>query len=381
MKEFQYWLSVIIPIYNSEKTLRRCVDSILISGDQNIEIILVDDGSKDKSIKICDEYVQGYDFIKAFHFENGGISVARNRGISIASGKYVTFVDSDDCVSENFYSKCKAVCERDSIDLLYFGFAYVSFDEVFPNINQVIPSNVVLDRKFIYEKIIPPLVNIVEDKQFFIDNYVMNKIYRRDILVQNKVYFDESRRSWEDRPFITEYCKYVESMEFIPEVGYYYMNTEESLSKRFSNEYLSMILKNFKHNENLFGKEYDFYHGYPVQYYCRAFINNTIDLYQFGEKRDEIQSMIDEFCKDDLAYKLFQAFIPQSQLEKNVYNCILNRNIKKIDYLLYQEYIKKNRVRKINRVKSIVQRIIKNRFNIDEFESVKKCRTVFRQMY
>jgi glycosyltransferase involved in cell wall biosynthesis len=96
-------ISVIVPVYNVEQYLRRCVDSILTQSYQNLEIILVDDGSTDSSGDICDWYKKQNGRIKVIHKENGGLSSARNAGLDIADGEYIGFVDSDDWIVENMY--------------------------------------------------------------------------------------------------------------------------------------------------------------------------------------------------------------------------------------------------------------------------------------
>ena len=94
-------ISVVVPVYNVEDYLNRCVDSIVNQTYKNLEIILVDDGSTDSSGKICDDCAKDDERIKVIHKENGGLSDARNAGIDIASGKYITFVDSDDVISHD----------------------------------------------------------------------------------------------------------------------------------------------------------------------------------------------------------------------------------------------------------------------------------------
>ena len=100
-------ISVILPVYNVEKYLRQCLDSVINQTYKNLEIILVNDGSTDNSGKICEEYALNDERIKVIHKENGGISSARNAAIDIAKGQYITFIDSDDDV------------ELDYIDYLY----------------------------------------------------------------------------------------------------------------------------------------------------------------------------------------------------------------------------------------------------------------------
>ena len=94
--------SVIIPVYNSESTLNKCVDSVLGQTYSNFELILVDDGSRDQSGQIIDEYAHKDNRVIAVHKENGGVSSARNKGIDIATGDYIAFIDSDDWIDSNY---------------------------------------------------------------------------------------------------------------------------------------------------------------------------------------------------------------------------------------------------------------------------------------
>ena len=95
-------ISVIIPVYNVEKYLPECIESVLKQTHTNLEIILVDDGSPDNSPQICDEYAQKDSRIKVIHKENGGVSSARNEGLKIAKGEWISFIDADDWVEKNF---------------------------------------------------------------------------------------------------------------------------------------------------------------------------------------------------------------------------------------------------------------------------------------
>ena len=97
-------ISIIVPVYNSEKYLGVCIDSILSQSFRDFELILVDDGSKDSSAQICDEYASQDKRVRVIHKVNGGVSAARNDGLDIAKGEYVTFIDSDDWVEREFLS-------------------------------------------------------------------------------------------------------------------------------------------------------------------------------------------------------------------------------------------------------------------------------------
>ena len=111
-------ISIIIPVYNVEKYLNSCLDSVLAQIYENWECLLIDDGSKDSSGKICDEYASKDSRFRVFHKENGGVSSARNLGLDNAEGEWVTFVDSDDVLTNNFFSDfIIALQENQDIDL------------------------------------------------------------------------------------------------------------------------------------------------------------------------------------------------------------------------------------------------------------------------
>ena len=110
-------LTVVVPVYNVEKYLRKCVDSILSQTLTVDEIILVDDGSKDKSGEIADEYAAKYENIKVIHQKNGGLSAARNTGIDAATKKYIAFVDSDDYIDPTMYETLMGRLRSDSADI------------------------------------------------------------------------------------------------------------------------------------------------------------------------------------------------------------------------------------------------------------------------
>ena len=114
-------ISVIIPIYNSEKHLKECVESVLNQTFKNFEIILVDDGSSDASANICDVFAEKHSFVKVVHKENQGVSKARNVGIGISSGEYITFLDSDDYLEKNFFQKGYSLVKENNCDLYVSG--------------------------------------------------------------------------------------------------------------------------------------------------------------------------------------------------------------------------------------------------------------------
>ncbi len=122
----QELISVIVPVYNVEKYLRRCIDSIINQTYKNLEIILVDDGSPDSSGAICDEYAKKDSRIKVIHKENSGLSGARNAGIDAATGEYISFIDSDDYVNKDFCMILYKNIKADNSDICICGFEHVT---------------------------------------------------------------------------------------------------------------------------------------------------------------------------------------------------------------------------------------------------------------
>ena len=117
-------LSVIVPVYNVERYIRKCLDSLVNQTYKNLEIILVDDGSPDNSGAICEEYASRDSRVRVVHKENGGVSSARNVALDIATGDYICFVDPDDWIALNAYEELLAKFEEPGVDAVFFGFCY-----------------------------------------------------------------------------------------------------------------------------------------------------------------------------------------------------------------------------------------------------------------
>lgn len=123
-------ISVIVPVYNAESTIRRCVDSILAQTFTDFECLLIDDGSKDQSGEICDEYAEKDRRIRVFHKENGGVSSARNMGLDNAKGEWITFVDSDDWIEPDMVEKLVKPTNQKDVDIVIGDFQMVSGDSI-----------------------------------------------------------------------------------------------------------------------------------------------------------------------------------------------------------------------------------------------------------
>lgn len=192
-------ISVIVPVYNAEKTLRPCVDSILGQDYRDFELLLIDDGSKDSSPYICDEYSSKDDRVKAFHKENAGVSAARNKGLENARGEWITFIDSDDYISEDYFHGVKC-CKQ---ELLITGFR----DEIVGNVYENV-------------KMVSNLYQNANDVTQFIRTQVSSsmvlrgpwgKFYRRKLL--GTIRFNTNMKLGEDTCFVFDYLAKCKSIE------------------------------------------------------------------------------------------------------------------------------------------------------------------------
>ncbi|MGO5473359.1 glycosyltransferase [Streptococcus hyointestinalis] len=171
-------LSVIVPVYNVEKYLKRCLESILVQSWNNYEIILVDDGSTDRSAQICDSYAEKYEMIRVIHKENNGLSDTRNRGIEQASGEYVYFPDSDDWLEPNTFSDLSDVIEELTYDIISFNREFVTSEEeklvsAKPRIQKLSGKQALLEML----------------KQGDVTGFANDKIYRKNLFLDNDIEF------------------------------------------------------------------------------------------------------------------------------------------------------------------------------------------------
>lgn len=217
VKDIEY--SVIVPVYNVEKVLRRCIESILNQTFSNFELILVDDGSTDKSGEICDEYKKKDERVKVIHQKNQGVSKARNVGLDLAAGKYVVFVDSDDYVSVEYLFH---LGQTDS-DLVICG--YTLIDE---------RICVLKEEKYQPQYFLKNNGKEIRDNfQNGRFNYVFAKRYKKEILIESGLRFDERISLAEDTLFVVEYIKVIKDIQLLNYVDYFYVNHEnETLSNR-----------------------------------------------------------------------------------------------------------------------------------------------------
>ena len=215
--------SIIVPVYNVEKYLCECVDSVLKQTYKDFELILVDDGSTDRSSDICDEYAKNDNRIKVVHKQNGGQSTARNAGVEIANGKFAVFIDSDDMLSDvNFLRDIKNLIDSKT-DVVIFRYCKYydngKIDNCGINLNNIKHS----EKQAI-------LKELVKRDAFFCSCW--SKCVRLDILKENNIEFD-TNLSCEDMDWYYSVVFNVNSFKVIDKPYVYYRQRENSVTSNF----------------------------------------------------------------------------------------------------------------------------------------------------
>lgn len=214
-------ISIIVPVYNVEKYVEKCIQSLINQSYKNIEIILVDDGSNDRSNKIIDEYAKVDSRILTIHQKNKGVSAARNAGLKVATGEYVRFVDPDDYVDYQMYETMLKKIELNMSDLAVCGFSKVTE---------------LSDKEEIFEikdELLSPK-KCVEDLFDFRGGYaikpsVWNKLFRRDKIGDLK--FDENIGISEDLKFVVQYILKCNSIVYVKQAFYKNLQRDGSITR------------------------------------------------------------------------------------------------------------------------------------------------------
>ena len=232
-------LSVIVPVYNSKEHLSRCLDSILSQSFSDFELLLVDDGSKDGSGAVCDAYSEKDSRVRVFHKENGGVSSARNVGIENADGQWLTFIDSDDWIEEDFFQ----VPFDSDVDLLYQNRV---FSDGQPD--GYFPEQEVRDRDFLDFLVKNANTNLFKMSVCF--------FFRNRIIKEHGIRFVEGVRLGEDRLFVMDYYRFCRSIQVQTNSRYVY---------NVADQWDSKYILSWKDLDRLLGLLMDRYDALPVK--------------------------------------------------------------------------------------------------------------------
>ena len=233
-------VTIVVPVYNVEKYLNECVDSLLGQTYKNIEIILVDDGSTDKSGSICDAYAAADSRVKVIHKPNEGLGFARNTGLKAAQGKYVTFIDSDDKADEDLVEKLeKKICETGG-DTCIGGFKRISENGIVSYEEKY--EEEVFEGEAVYNKLFARMLGSAPDKHDAVRMSVWNVLYSMDIIRARNIAFPSERVFIsEDIIWDSEYYKYAKKAAVISSTAYNYRITPGSLTQKYKPDMLDKI--------------------------------------------------------------------------------------------------------------------------------------------
>ena len=234
-------VSIVVPIYNVEKYLEQCVDSIINQTLKDIEIILVDDGSPDNCPQICDDYAKKDSRIKVVHKKNGGLSSARNAGIEVAIGDYIGFIDSDDYIELDMYEKMYNIAIKNDVDFVISDYYRVS-DE--GKVRATLDMDEGIYEKNKIKKYIFPTLIMGDDINYGNLLAVWHCLYKRELLERNSLMFDEEVKYSEDNLFSSIIGYNANSFYYMKgSYLYNYRYNPNSISKTYKPDAWSVYLK------------------------------------------------------------------------------------------------------------------------------------------
>lgn len=355
-------ISVIMPIYNGENVVRRSVDSVLCQMDGRIELILVDDGSTDTSGAICDEYAAQCSHIHVIHKKNGGTSSAKNMGIERAKGRYLSFMDCDDFFDANTFAQIIPVLQEHEPDCLDFGWRYVDArGGISENLHQC-KKNTLLPLQELETVILPPLLNLREDDAHFVFDFCWNKIFKAEIIKKYQTRFDEEKRTWEDRTFLLRHLRYCQNYYAMDKCFYNYAYTPNSLSQRYSLDFLRIVLANFSHYRQMYEDRFDFDTPYANDYRVRSVENIIYRSLEQQENREIIRSNILEALQNAQVIQWFTRWKPNDSVEHTIRRAIVSGDCEKALKLYAKKAAQKRRKQAlrdiIGRIKQCVKKVL-----------------------
>ncbi|MCQ2272821.1 MAG: glycosyltransferase family 2 protein [Bacteroidales bacterium] len=230
-------ISIVMPAYGVEKYISAAIESVLKQDFQDWELLVVLDGIKDKSDEVAREYEQKDSRIKVLEKENGGLSDARNYGLDRAVGEYVHFFDSDDTIEPDFYSRMHSAITTNNKDLVICGY-YVDTESG--------DTTTLTEHKFIdCLEPVPAKFDLNLVGQYV--NFAWNKLFKREFLVRDKLYYQKGLFGYEDVEFMSRYMQYHPDIMFISYLGYHYFNRQrETLSRIFDQKLVERAAGNLQ---------------------------------------------------------------------------------------------------------------------------------------
>ena len=222
MKKF----SIIIPVYNIEKYIDETINSILSQKYTDFELIVIDDGSKDNSGKICDKYKKDAK-VKIVHQQNAGVSAARNKGLELATGDYILFVDGDDYLEKNALSTISENLNDNDMVIYSFREKYIK-----KSYQKKVTENIKKENNY-------EVIKKVLSNQY--GGYIFNKVFKKSIIDKRKIRFDRNIHMCEDMVFVLEYLQFSKDIIFIPDMLYNYRMRKTSAVWQKNEKYMTIF--------------------------------------------------------------------------------------------------------------------------------------------
>ena len=296
-------ISVIVPVYNVEELLPRCIDSILKQTKRNIDIILVNDGSTDGSGAICDEYAAKYDKIRVIHKPNGGLTSAWKAGAEASDSLYLGFVDSDDWIDEDMYKRMwESACKYNS-DIVVCGLVFDYEDPSIPKRNEISSFKKEYYSRHDLEELFPTLIN---DGRFFgrmLQPARVTKIYRRELVEKNMVLCKEEVSVGEDMQLTLPVILDAKSLSVVKDFyPYHYWFNQKSMTGKYDPNYLDKI-KIFANRMKELCKEkenFDFTPQIVNDFLGLAVIGLKNGVIRNTEGKESALAIIRKYCEDEM---------------------------------------------------------------------------------
>ncbi len=307
-------LSVIVPVYNTEKYLRECLDSILAQTFTDFELILVDDGSTDQSGAICDEYAKADQKVRVIHLKKVGVTAARKYGVEISSGEYITFVDSDDRIDHDMY---RVMFEQETADILICDMVYFSDDHKYEIPSCVDPGH--YDKQKMNERFYANMLFDYTCGGPAISPSFCNKLIRSEIL-RNVINNVDDCITYGEDALCTYACMLdAESIQIINSTLYYYRENPSSICNTYNDKTFSkMILLGTELDRFLTKRNFNAAHqlyGYLAQHSLECIRYEL--LFHVGATYWEKRKRILDYLKNPLIAQSFRYAIPRIRKQKS----------------------------------------------------------------
>lgn len=296
-------ISIIVPVYNVEKLLPRCIESIINQTKKSLEIILVNDGATDGSGMVCNEYAKKDERIRVVHKRNGGLTSAWKAGITAASGRYIGFVDSDDWIDEDMYKRMwESACKYNS-DIVVCGLVFDYEDTTIPKRNEISNFKKEYYNRKDLEELFPILIN---DGRFFgrsLQPARVTKLYRKELVDNNMVLCKEEVTVGEDMQLTLPAMLEAKSMSVVKDFyPYHYWFNQKSMTGKYDPNYLDKI-KIMANRMKEISKEkaiYDFEPQITNDFLGLAVIGLKNGVIRNTEGKESAMAIIQKYCEDEM---------------------------------------------------------------------------------